>query len=246
MLAGIALEIVDGGTLERVAITNIAMRGVRVPIFLRLGNRARPFKEDMKKPGMGTFRDVTISNVVAEAAARIGCSITGLPQSPIRNVSLSDIQLTFPGGGTAAEAARTVPEKATAYPECTMFGVLPAYGFYCRHVEGLTLRNVTVGWKETDRRPALVCDDVEDLRLDGFQVRSAPESGPLVVFQNVTDALVRGCRAPGGTDLFLRLRGAVQGIGVLGNDLSRAAKPYAFAGGAEPRAVRGAGNLEKP
>ncbi|MGB2806329.1 MAG: glycoside hydrolase family 28 protein, partial [Sedimentisphaerales bacterium] len=60
-LAGIALEIVDGGTMDRVVISNIAMNGVGAPIFLRLGNRARPFKKDMEKPKIGVMRNVTIS-----------------------------------------------------------------------------------------------------------------------------------------------------------------------------------------
>ena len=39
---GLALETVDGGTIEDVTITNIAMRNIcNASIFLRLGNRAR-------------------------------------------------------------------------------------------------------------------------------------------------------------------------------------------------------------
>ena len=35
-----------------------------------------------------------------------------------------------------------------AYPENTTFGVLPAYGFYLRHVRGITLSNV---WLELEK-----------------------------------------------------------------------------------------------
>ncbi len=38
-IAGIALEIVDGGNLDRVTISNITIDGYLSPIFLRLGNR---------------------------------------------------------------------------------------------------------------------------------------------------------------------------------------------------------------
>ena len=48
-LAGVALEIVDGGTMDRVVVSNIAMDGIGAPIFLRLGNRARSYKKDMEK-----------------------------------------------------------------------------------------------------------------------------------------------------------------------------------------------------
>ncbi|MHC4439085.1 MAG: glycoside hydrolase family 28 protein, partial [Planctomycetota bacterium] len=61
-LAGVALEIVDGGTMNRVVVSNITMDKVGAPIFLRLGNRARPFKKDMDTPGIGFMRNITISN----------------------------------------------------------------------------------------------------------------------------------------------------------------------------------------
>ncbi|MBN1419599.1 MAG: beta-galactosidase [Planctomycetes bacterium] len=166
-LAGIALMIVDGGTMEQVTISNIAIRDMRVPIFLRLGNRARPFEDGMEKPGIGMVRNILISNVVATAVEPIGCSITGLPGHPIEDVSLSDIRLTFPGGVKAEEIPKEVPERPEAYPESTMFGkILPAYGFYCRHVRGLTFRNVEVATAAPDARPAFVFDDVEGLGRD--------------------------------------------------------------------------------
>ncbi len=166
-LAGIALEIVDGGHLDRVTISNVVIDGVAVPIFMRLGNRARPFNKDMPRPGVGTFKNVVISNVVANNVSKIGCSITGLPGHPIVNVLLSNIKLTFEGGGTEKEAAREVPKRPKAYPECTMFGVLPAYGFYCRHVNGLKFTNVQLQTIEPDRRSAIICDDVKNLEIDG-------------------------------------------------------------------------------
>jgi polygalacturonase len=231
MLAGIALEIVDGGTLDRVAISNVTMTGVRVPIFLRLGNRARPIHQGAEKPGMGTFQNVSIANVVAEATERIGCSIAGLPGHPIQNVTLSNIRLLLPGAGTAEEASREAPEKAEAYPECTMFGVLPAYGFFCRHVEGLTFDNVTVAWKNRDARPALVCDDVRNLTIHGFTAPASVEGPPFIRLRNASDALIHGCVAPPETVAFLRIEGASASIPCLSNDLVHARTPFDFEAG---------------
>ncbi len=39
VISGIALEMVDGGWLDGVVISNIRMQRVRTPIFLRLGAR---------------------------------------------------------------------------------------------------------------------------------------------------------------------------------------------------------------
>ena len=54
-LAGIALEMVDGGSLNNVSVSDVNMDNVGCAVFIRLGNRARPFKADMEKPGNGDF-----------------------------------------------------------------------------------------------------------------------------------------------------------------------------------------------
>ncbi len=227
-ISGISLLMVDGGSLDGVTVNNISMNGVRVPVFLRLGNRARPFKKDMPKPGMGSFRNVVISNVVANRARSIGCAIAGLPGHPIRNVTLSNLRLTFDGGGTAKEVTRSIPEKPTGYPECTMFGSLPAYGFYCRHVSGLTFRDVDVRFAKPDARPALVCDDVKDLAVRGFTAQRVESELPTVSLHDVRGAMIQACTAPAGGP-FLRLSGKTSGVSVVGNDLSAATNPLRFA-----------------
>ena len=83
-LAGVALEIVDGGTMDRVVVSDITMTGVGAPIFLRLGNRARPFKDGMDKPGIGSMKNITISNIEATGANPTGCAIAGLPEAQHR------------------------------------------------------------------------------------------------------------------------------------------------------------------
>lgn len=218
--SGIALEIVDGGDLDRVAISNITIQGVCVPIFMRLGNRARPFTEGMPKPGVGRFRNVSLSNIVATDAFNIGCSITGLPGHPIENVTLSDVSLTFDGGGTTKHADKKVQERAEIYPSYNMFGVLPAYGFYCRHVEGLRFRNVRLRTDEPDWRPALVLDDVEDAVIDGLDTLCSTDAGPVIRLTQTRGAFIRGCRPKDPQDSFLKLDGhATERVVLMGNDL---------------------------
>ena len=232
-LSGIALMIVDGGLMEGITISNIAMEGVRSAIFIRLGNRARPFKADMEKPGIGTLRDVNISNIVARNVEKTGCFIAGLPDHPVQNVSISNARITFAGGGALEDAAREIPENAEKYPEGTMFGTLPAYGFYCRHVDGVTFRNVEVGFASPDLRPALVCDDVQHLVADGFQGQSVAEGSPLLVLKNVQGALIRGSVAPEGCAAFLHVEKGCERVTLLANDLSGAKIASTFAEGVE-------------
>jgi polygalacturonase len=225
-LAGIALEIVDGGTLEQVVVSNITMSNVRSALFLRFGDRGRPFKEGMARPPVGTFRNVTISNVEAAGASRTGSSITGLPGHPVENVTLSNIRIWVEGGGTRDEACRVVDEKPEAYPECTMFGTLPAYGLYCRHVKGLTLRNVHLDSVNPDHRHALILEGVEDAQIDGLAASSAEDGSPVIRLNDVKGVFIHGCRAPAGTRTFLRLEGdKTKNVSLVANDLSEAKTP---------------------
>lgn len=122
----------------------------------------------LPKPAVGMFRNVTIDNVVATGAGATGCAIVGLPDHPIQGVSLSNIRIAFVGGGTAEQAGAQIPELEDRYPECTMFGALPAYGFFCRHVDGLTFSNVTLQSSQPDARPPVVLDDVREFRSDAL------------------------------------------------------------------------------
>ncbi len=206
-LAGIALEMVDGGALDRVNIANVTMNNVRGPIFIRLGNRARPFQEGMPKPGVGTLRNVNIGNIQASGADDIGCCIVGLPDNPIENVSFSHIRLACAGGRKSADAQRAVAEKAEAYPEYSMFGILPAYGWYCRHIRNLVFDNVAVSLARPDERPSLICEDVSRLRLAAWTAGPDLSNGPALWLKEVKEALVHGCRGSSKSGPFLRVSG---------------------------------------
>lgn len=222
---GIALEIVDGGAMDRVTISNIAIRGVLAPIFVRLGNRGRPFVPNGPKPPVGTLRNVSISHVVATDASTTGCSITGLPDHPVENVSLNNLQITFSGGGKAEQASAAVPEHPEKYPECTMFGTLPAYGFYCRHVKGLRMSDVRLQTTEPDGRHAIVGEDVCDLTIRGLEAAGTPGGPALIRLNRVRNALIEGSRPLGAIATLLRLEGVqARRITLLGNDLSAAGR----------------------
>jgi polygalacturonase len=194
-LAAIALETVDGGELSRVSISNVMMRDVGCPIFVRLGNRARPVMDGDPKPGWSTLSGVTIRGVQATSNSKIGCSITGLPGHPVENVLLDDVRIVAPGGGDDAMAAREIPERPEAYPEYSMFGPLPAHGLYCRHVRGLSLNRVSFSTAMADRRPALVADDVDGLRIEDLEGYAPETAAALTKFRNVRRLRIVGADA---------------------------------------------------
>lgn len=160
---GLALETVDGGYIEDVSISNITMRDITTaPIFIRLGARQRA----PAGTPVGAIRRVSISNVVASGvSADYAAIIAGLNDHDIEDVRLSNIRIHFKGGGTKEDAARAVPEGEKSYPEPSMFGITPSYGFYIRHVDGIMFDNVFVTFEKSDARPAFMLDDVKNVEF---------------------------------------------------------------------------------
>jgi len=168
-LSGIGLNTVDGGDLRNVTIRDIKMDGVAVPISIRLGSRLRTFREGDKRKSTGKLRDVTIRNVSARNVGSIGVLINGVPGHPVEALSLENIQIELPGGGTADAVNLQLPEKESAYPEFNMFGkTFPAWGMYARHVRGMKLVNVHMTPLKPDARPRAVFIDVEDVTPANF------------------------------------------------------------------------------
>ena len=157
---GLALETVDGGDLEDVTVTNLTMRDVTTaPIFLRVGNRGRTPGD----PPPGRMRRIVISNVVATG---VDPRYPGAHRRPGRPPDRGRASHRHPHslpGRRHARGRRAIepPENEAAYPEPSMFGTLPAYGFFVRHARNVTLRDVEVGFEREDVRPAFVLHDVD-------------------------------------------------------------------------------------
>jgi hypothetical protein len=230
--SGISLESVDGANVEDVLISNISMYNACSPIFIRLGRRLRD-----SAPAAGSLKNVSISHVVALNASWTS-SITGVPGFYPDGITLSDIRLVY--AATAVPAAGNgapVPEQEKAYPTANMFGPLPAYGFYLRHVKNVVLsgiqlqcadhfvrvpitsrkRNSYPYWQAPDAPAtsrsaddpgtALVADDVDGLEIDALIARASTQGEPVLQFTNVRDSFLRSSRAPANTGVYLDLRG---------------------------------------
>jgi polygalacturonase len=158
-ISGISLLTVDGGSIDGVAIDNIAMTGVRCPVFFRLGNRGR----DMPMPVPGSLKNVAISNIVA-SGAKWPCAIVGIPGHPVEGITLSNCRIHCLGGGNKRLDA--IPEYIAKYPSAEMFGNLPSFGLYARHVRDLELARVHFQKARSDPRLAIACEDVSGFKND--------------------------------------------------------------------------------
>jgi len=205
--SAIAIEAVDGGILEDVDVKNIQAKNTGNAICIRLGHRNTD-------PVISQLRNVRISNIRVEIPSTkpdkgyqeegppvyyphnvFPSSITGIPGHPVENVIIENIELVFEGGGNSEVASMpldslsSVPEKIADYPEFSMFGELPAWAFYVRHVEGLTMKNISVKVLNKDYRPAFVFDDVSGLQMENVAIEE-DDSGAQIILKNVSRELI--------------------------------------------------------
>ena len=178
-IAAVALEMVDGGVMENIRVSNITFDdgGVQTPVLVRLGRRR-------VKPGVeSVLRNCTIENLRGRSASLIASSITGVPGLRPSGITLRNFDLTLKGGGMASDAAEPVDEAEQSYPENRMFGtMLPAYGFYVRHADGVRFENVrTRLYGELEERPPVVTDDCTDVTFNEACSFASGVSAPAIV-----------------------------------------------------------------
>ena len=195
--SAIAIECTQGGFIENVLIENIVAKNTGNAIFIRIGKIRGATKA-------GPLRNVVIRNMKVTVPFDkpdkdyiirgpelpffhniFPSSITGNPGVYVENVSLENIEIIYPGRGNKAYAhlplyrIKDIPELETTYPEFSMFGELPAWGFYVRHVKGLRMKNITFKIKDPDYRPAMVFDDTHDLKMETVKVKGDNKPDPI-------------------------------------------------------------------
>jgi hypothetical protein len=170
--SGISLQSVDGSNIVGVVISNITMENMRSPIFLRLGNRGRA----QTVPTPGSIENVSISHIVALGAS-LPTTISGIPNHYIRHVNISDliVECTIPKLDKSENKTRMVPPSATdieefegKYPDAGMFGILPIWGFFGRHVDDLKLVKVQFRTPTPENSNGLFLTDVHRVVVDGI------------------------------------------------------------------------------
>lgn len=184
--SAIAIESVDGALIDSIYVHDVRAVNTGNAIFVRLGQRAGKQK--------GSIDHVVIRNLYCQVPFGkpdeaydlrgpdidaihnpIPSSITGIPDNKVGSVIIENIEINCPGRATKGQAyiplwrVKDVPEQITKYPEFSMFGELPAYGFYLRHAKNITMKNVKLVLDESDYRPAIVADDVESLVTEDLQ-----------------------------------------------------------------------------
>lgn len=165
---GLALESVDGAPMEDIVVSNLTMRDIfNAPLFVRLGGRLRT----PGNPGASGARRIRIDGLNATVISpEHGILVLGLPGRPVRDLSLSGVNVEFPGGGTLVDARRAYPELEKGYPEPNKFGRTTAWGLLARHVSGLRIHDVRLTTRNIDERPISRFDEVAGLEVSNSSV----------------------------------------------------------------------------
>jgi hypothetical protein len=181
--SALAIESVDGAIIEDVSADDIIAKNTGNALFIRLGQRSGNRK--------GAIKNVRITNLTAQIPFERPdinydlrgpevdyfhnvhpAPICGIPDNPVENIYLENINITYPGRATKGMAyvplwrKGDVPEQIDKYPEFTMFGELPSWGLYLRHIRNITLKNVQLSLEADDFRPAIVEEDVVGLKME--------------------------------------------------------------------------------
>jgi len=152
------------GKIKNVLLENITAEGPYEPYEIIAWNyfsyKAKDFYQDPKVFGIAEGFDGT----KPADDWQMTSNICGLKESPLENIVLRNVHLKLDGG--VQEYKKEVPEESQDYPEVFVYGrILPAKGIYFRHIDGLTLDNVTVETYREDVRKDFVFDDVRVLLI---------------------------------------------------------------------------------
>ena len=202
--SAITIQSVDGGEIDNILVDSLEAVNTSNAIYLRTGIRWNNGKK-------GYLRNVTLSNIRVEVPAgkadagysyegpvedlprNISPSgIVGIPDIPIENITLKNIEIVYPGGGnklyayrgTSAKELAEIPEMIDTYPEFSQFKELPAWGLFIRHAKGITLDNVRLIADKKDYRPAIVADDVQGLVIKDLKTEEPGSKGKKQVVKN--------------------------------------------------------------
>lgn len=103
--------------------------------------------------------DESLKESVRNTPWQLSSNVCGLKEKPLKNITLRNVHFKVAGGVTEYE--KEVPDVAPEYPEIMVYGwSLPAKGIYFRHIDGLTLDNVTVESYRPDAREDFVFENV--------------------------------------------------------------------------------------
>jgi hypothetical protein len=217
---GIKIEASEGALFEDLSFSGIEMKQVCQPFMVLASRFAFSAHAKSARPPVGRIRNVRFADVRAVAGVgddiglkgksgtddpfeRLCSAVVSRPGTHIEDVSFTNIDLTFPGGGTAEQASRLdvgeLLESSNYVTWATPFdGELPASALYLRHVNGVRLENVRLAVETPDARAFIAGDAVEGLTLQGVIARAPTPVPGLAKLADARAVTEKDCRVDCG------------------------------------------------
>jgi polygalacturonase len=190
---GIQFELCEGGNMGNMVFNNLTMDNVRVPIFMGFFQQRVADDAPMEMAPMGTMKGFIFSNITCKfekvhpkcPAFKEGVTpknsliyLSALPNQYIEDVFFNNIQLETNGGASKKDFENSVVRElnidylkdwwAGIYKYDNDGTIIPANGFYARHIKGLYMNNVNMSTRHKDERPSIVLDDVKNFNKSGL------------------------------------------------------------------------------
>lgn len=196
---GVVFTSNDGAVIDGVLVENVTMENVMIPIFINLTDRKSEIPGASNSSGR--IKNVRINNFIAKEVygynkMGVTSTIMGKPGRPVDNMVLENMRITYKGGALSSldlksdPAAIKVPVIDDYRPE--EYGLRPSYGFYCRDIKGLRMKNVFVDVEEEDPRPAMVLKNIRGAALDRFYAHRTSLRNYDIILDNVSDFSITG------------------------------------------------------
>jgi hypothetical protein len=221
---GVVIGSEMSGGVRKVAISNCIFDGTERGIRIKT-TRGRG----------GVVEDIRVSNIVMSRIRRTPFDLNmfyeRVPPEPVsertpalRNLHFSDITVR---GAPAAGFLLGLEEMPVEDVTFSDVRIASEKGLSCSNARNIAFHDVQV---DTQKGPALLCEKVEGLVLDGFGTLTPHKDSAVVDWKDVSGAHVFGCRATAGTETFLQLRGgSSRDIVLQVNEFSKAAAAFKMA-----------------
>lgn len=201
--AGIELMTVDGGMMQNILLENIVMENVATPFFIRLGIRVRPYKKGQYVNRVDDVNGIYLNNI-SVINAKLPSSIIGVHNHKIKDIGITNYTVRY-SITQEAIAYNKVEVQEFDYPAANMFKNLPAYGLYCRSVEGLHLQNINMYAAENEKRPAISFDRVSNTELFLVKAEIKNQLAPMVHFRNTKNISAAYSRSLGVNNVLFEI-----------------------------------------
>ncbi|HEY8659523.1 MAG TPA: endopygalactorunase [Hanamia sp.] len=109
----------------------------------------------------------------------------------IKNIEFNDVHILEKGGNPLSDTAASPPELGVGQYNVSNLKVQPSYGFWARHVIGLTVNHSSFNYEKRDSRYALFMDDVKGAHILNIKAVCSRDNSAVIKLKNSSNIIVK-------------------------------------------------------